>query len=102
MKSHGLDLLQPSQLPFSFYKSVLLPLLCKKLVCGLPWLQTLNCNSLLNPNRPIFAGEINGSLFIPGQQTSRLLSKLQPLAWCLAQKKHVRNVGLNSESRCED
>ena len=31
-----------------------------------------------------------------------LLSKLQPLAWCLAQKKHVRNVELNSKSRCED
>ena len=49
------------------------------------------------------AGEIkNGSLFISGQQTSHLLSKLQPLAWCLAEKKHGRNVGLNSESGCED
>lgn len=37
------------------------------LACGSPWLQTLNCNSLLIPNKPIFAREITGSLFVLGQ-----------------------------------
>ena len=36
---------------------------------GSPWLQTLNCSSLLIPNKPIFAGEIYGSLFVSGQDT---------------------------------
>lgn len=31
-----------------------------------PWLQTLNCNFLLIPNKLIFAREITGSLFISG------------------------------------
>ena len=34
---------------------------------GLPWFQTPNCNSLPIPNKPIFAGEITGSLFVLGQ-----------------------------------
>jgi len=38
------------------------------LACGLLWLQTLNCDSLLIPNKLIFAGEITGS---PGQQRER-------------------------------
>ena len=37
------------------------------LACGLLWLQTLNCNFLLISNKPIFAGEISGSLFVSGQ-----------------------------------
>ena len=37
------------------------------LACGSPWLQTLNCNSLLILNKPIFAGEISCSLFVSGQ-----------------------------------
>ena len=35
---------------------------------GLPWLQTLNYNSLLISNKPIFAGEASGSLLVLGQQ----------------------------------
>ena len=66
------------------------------------WLQTPNCNSLLIPNKPIFAGETSGSLFISGQQSSHLSLKLQPLAWCLARKTHMGNVELNSKSRSED
>ena len=37
------------------------------LVCGLLWLQTLNCNFLLISNKLIFAWEISGSLFVSGQ-----------------------------------
>ena len=32
-------------------------------VCS-PWLQMLNCNSLLITNKPIFAGQISSSLFV--------------------------------------
>ena len=39
----------------------------QELACGSPWLQTLNCNSLLISNKPIFAGEISGHLFDLGQ-----------------------------------
>ena len=35
---------------------------------GESWLQTPNCNSLLIPNKPIFAGEVSGNLFDLGQQ----------------------------------
>ena len=41
-----------------------------RLVCGSSWLQTLNCSSLLIPNKPIFAGEISGNIFISGQYFS--------------------------------
>lgn len=49
--------LSASQLPFSLHKSVL-PLLCRDLAGGSPWLQTLNY-SLLILNKSIFAGEIS-------------------------------------------
>ena len=39
---------------------------------GSPWLQTLNCNSLLAPNKPNFAGEISDSLFVFSQHLSVL------------------------------
>ena len=42
------------------------------LVQGSPWLQTLNCNFLLILNKPIFAEEISGSLFVSGQQRLHL------------------------------
>lgn len=35
--------------------------------CGSSWLQTRNCSSLLILNKPIFAGEIPGSVFVLGQ-----------------------------------
>ena len=37
------------------------------LPCGLSWSQTPNCNCLLIQNKPIFAREISGSLFVLGQ-----------------------------------
>ena len=43
---------------------------CPRTCTCLPWLQTLNFNSLLIPNKPIFAGEIAGSLFVLGQHYS--------------------------------
>ena len=45
--------LQPTQLPFRLYKSVLFPLLYGDLHMTHPELQTLNCNSLLILNKPI-------------------------------------------------
>ena len=36
---------------------------------GFPWLQTPICNSVLIPNKPVFDGEISGSLFVSGQHT---------------------------------
>jgi len=33
---------------------------------GSPWLQSQNCNSLLIPNKLIFAREISGTLFVLG------------------------------------
>ena len=39
----------------------------EELTCGLPWLQILNCNSLLILNKELhFAGEISGNVFILG------------------------------------
>ena len=61
-----LEILQLSLLPFPSIESPPLHF-CRGLSHGLPWLQTLNCNSILIQNRPIFAGEISGSLFVSGQ-----------------------------------
>lgn len=41
----------------------------RELPGGLPWLQTLRCNSLLIPNKLIFAGELLDSLLVLGQQS---------------------------------
>ena len=67
MKSHGLfvnysppNFISTSIKAFSF-------LCCVGLSCVSPWLQTLNCNSLLISDKPILAGEISGSLFVLGQ-----------------------------------
>ena len=38
-----------------------------EVACGSPWLQTLNFNSLLIPNKTIFAVEITVSLIVLGQ-----------------------------------
>ena len=70
-KSHGLFVWEkPSQLPF--LKRGLLSLLCS----DFQWLQLQipSCNSLLFPNKLIFAGEIAGTLFIFSQQ--RILLRL--------------------------
>ena len=44
---------------------------------GLPWLLTLNCNFLLIPNKPIFAGDITVCLFVYGQQVREIHTNLQ-------------------------
>ena len=65
-----MDSLFTTALPASFplYKSVLLPLPCRDLhmaaMVADPRLQFS-----ADPEKPIFAGEISGSLFISGQQT---------------------------------
>ena len=67
MKSH--ELLFTPALGISFSPSIKafsFPC-CGRLACGSPWLQTLNCNSLLILNKPIFVGEISGTLFVLGQ-----------------------------------
>ena len=61
-----LELLQLSLLPFPSIGSPPLHF-CRGLSYGSPWLRTLNWNSILIQNRPIFAGEISGSLFVSGQ-----------------------------------
>ena len=43
---------------------------CWRLALGSPRLHTLNCNSLLILNKPIFAGEITGCPFAYSQQTT--------------------------------
>ena len=53
-----LCLLEPSQLPLPLCKSVLVSLLCGELAYGVlaydsPWLQTLNCDSLLITNKSL-------------------------------------------------
>ena len=47
--------------------NVLVPWPCKNL-CVSPQWQTLSCNSLLNWYKPIFAGEISGSLLVSSNQ----------------------------------
>ena len=68
VKSHGLFVEQPSQLPFPCYKSALHLLCFGDLHMGSLWLQSLNYNSLLIPNKLIFSGEISDSLFVSGQE----------------------------------
>ena len=69
MKSHGLFVYYTSpQLLFPLCKRVL-SIFVDPLAHGPPWLHTVNCNSLLIPNKPIFAGEITSSLFVLGQQS---------------------------------
>ena len=75
MKSRGLCLLQASQFPFPLNKNVL-PLVSGRLGSDWPWLQTLNCDSLLIPSKSVFAGDISGSLFVSGQQSPFLLPPL--------------------------
>ena len=59
---------------------------CWGFVHGSPGLQTLNCNSLLIPNKPIFAGEITGSQFVLGQPFKRESVTQQGPMGLLAQK----------------
>ena len=47
-------------------------------MCGSPWLQTQNCNSLLIPNKPVFTGEIPGRLFALGQQNNKKQDRHSP------------------------
>ena len=67
MKSHGFFVYYSHSnlifLPIKLFSSPCLP-------HSLLLLQTPNCNSLLIPNKPIFAREITGSLFVSGQQYS--------------------------------
>lgn len=66
MKSHGfLFSLWPLQFPSSFYKSILLPLLCGwGLACGLPRWQPPGCSSLLIMSKPMLAREMSCCLFV--------------------------------------
>ena len=66
---------------------------------GSPWLQTLNYNSLLIliPNKPTFAGEISGSLFISGQHkksSGDLLYSIVPIANNIVYLKFAERVDL--------
>ena len=72
MKSHGLSVYySPPNFLFLSVKACYFPSVWK-LALGLPWLQTLNCNSLLILSKPIFAGKISGRLFISGQHVGGL------------------------------
>ena len=64
-----------SQLPFPLFKWVLFSLLCEDLHVAHHHCR-LNCNSLLNPNKPFFAREIIGSLFILATHSSTLAWKI--------------------------
>lgn len=63
INSHGLGLFWPSQLPFTLYKRVILPLLYRGPALSLKWLQAPKSNTLLILNKLIFAGKISDSLF---------------------------------------
>ena len=64
MESHGLYVFySPPPNFFLYKKSVLLPLLCRDLHVACHGCKFSNCNSLLIPSEPIFAGEIPDSLF---------------------------------------
>ena len=68
MKSHGIFVYQSlPNLLFISVKALSFPCYAG-FAYGLSWLQTLNCNSLLTPNKTVFAGEISGSLFVSSQQ----------------------------------
>ena len=54
----------PPNFLFPSVKAFSLP--CPSRTCT--WLADSDCSSLLIPNKPIFAGEILGSLFVSGQQ----------------------------------
>ena len=66
MKSWDLFVYEALPASFTFCKRILL--LCdERNYTWLSWLQTPNCSSLLTPNKPVFAGEIFGGLFVSGQ-----------------------------------
>ena len=70
MKSHDALLLQSPTLLSLFIEAVFFSY-PEGLAYGSPRLHTLNCNSLLVPNEPIFAGEVFGYLFDLGQFVNR-------------------------------
>ena len=61
-----------SMFTIAFHLSFPFPV--QKLARVLSWLPTLNCNPLLILNKPIFAAEISGSLFISGQHYIHLMA----------------------------
>ena len=69
-----MDSLFTVDLPASFphCKSALIPLLWEELHVAVHGFQTPNYNSLWIPNKPIFAKEISGSLFVLDQQKLRV------------------------------
>lgn len=67
MESHGLLVYQSSPSFLSPYIKVSPSLALQGLAHGSPRLQTLNCNSLLIPSKPIFAREISVNIFVLGQ-----------------------------------
>ena len=56
------------QVPLPLYISTILPLSCRDLHMACHGCRLPKCNPLLILNKPIFAGEISGSLFVLGQQ----------------------------------
>ena len=61
--------------PNSLFPSIKISSSCVGICTCSPWLETLNCNSLLVPNKSMFAGEIAGSLcFRPAPQFNILCS----------------------------
>ena len=64
-------LLLQSRTPLSLFIKAFFFSYPEGLAHGLTSLQTLNCNSLLVPNEPIFAGEVFGYLFDLGQFVNR-------------------------------
>ena len=78
-----MDSLFTTAVPNSFSPSFICPSFAvMRLACGLPWLQTPNCNSFLILNKLIFAGKVTGSLFISGQQPAAASLKSLPLLSC--------------------
>ena len=108
MKSHHTSkpqspmdtLLSAAFLTSPFFQRVIFSLL-GNLVHGSPWLQTLNCNSLLIQSKLIFGGAIPGSLLVLGQHNHNtsldkmcyisVLSALAFQAWQPSEGKQKQN-----------
>ena len=72
----------------NFFASLLehsLFLALQGLACSSLWLQTPSCNSLPIPNKPIFAREISGSLFVSVYHP-------QTLEQCLSHRRLLVNI----------
>ena len=107
MKSHRLlAYSSPSTFLFPSIKEFSSPW-CTVLAHGSLCLQTSDCNSLLIPSKPIFAGEKPGSLFVSGQKDQGVLWKefissekeIETIHTLGSQNKVVRGVLIFSRER---